>query len=205
MSLIFLRVTDLASGMFIPDPNFFHSAPGSASKHLSILTQKMVVKISEIWSGLLIPDPASDFTHPGSWITDPGVKKAQDPGSAILHNMWSLLQGKQRSIWLWLRMTPTSPHTWSHRRSSSRPAKILKLKSNSSTNTCPCKRGGDPYVYVQNISSQSVLRMRFRKNPKLFGPDPIRNWNKHFGSEKICKKEPYFQAKIRLFHTIIHK
>jgi len=39
------------------------------------------------------------------------------------------------------------------------------------------------------------LRMRIRKDPKLFfGPDP----------KKICKKEPYFQAKIRLLHAIIH-
>ncbi len=30
----------------IPDPNFFH--PGSASKNLSILTQKIVSKLSEI-------------------------------------------------------------------------------------------------------------------------------------------------------------
>ncbi len=41
----------------IPDPNFFH--PGSASKNLSILTQKIVSKLSEIWSGL--------YFHDGSW------------------------------------------------------------------------------------------------------------------------------------------
>ncbi len=49
-------------------------------------------------------------------------------------------------------------------------------------------------------------------------PDPIRNRNKRFGSglnpdsnpypkldpKKICKKEHYFQAKIRWFHIIIH-
>jgi hypothetical protein len=44
------------SGMFIPDPNFFHPGsdpiqdPGSASKNLSILTKKMVSTLSsEIW------------------------------------------------------------------------------------------------------------------------------------------------------------
>jgi hypothetical protein len=52
------------SGMFIPDPNFFH--PGSASKNLSILTQKSGFHLTEIWSGLFIPDPDHDFTHPGS-------------------------------------------------------------------------------------------------------------------------------------------
>ncbi len=45
-------------------------APGSASKNLSILTQKIVSKLSEMCSGLFIPDP--------------GVKKAPDPGSATL-------------------------------------------------------------------------------------------------------------------------
>jgi hypothetical protein len=43
-------------GMFIPDPSFFNSGsririffhPGSATKSLSILTQKIVSKVSEI-------------------------------------------------------------------------------------------------------------------------------------------------------------
>ncbi len=38
---------------------------------------KMVSKLSEIWSGLFIPDPDPDFLP----ISDPGVKKAPDPGS----------------------------------------------------------------------------------------------------------------------------
>jgi hypothetical protein len=64
----------------IPDPNFFH--PGSASKNLSILTQKNCLYAlgNMIW-----------VVHPGSgsriWILtlypsgipDPGVKKAPDP------------------------------------------------------------------------------------------------------------------------------
>ncbi len=50
-------------------PNFLH--PGSASKNLSILNQKIVSKLLEIWSGLFItdPDPGSGsgfFTHHGS-------------------------------------------------------------------------------------------------------------------------------------------
>jgi hypothetical protein len=36
------------SGMFIPEPNFSIPDPGSASKNLSILVQKMVSKPSEI-------------------------------------------------------------------------------------------------------------------------------------------------------------
>ncbi len=65
------------SWMFVPNPNFFH--PGSASKNLSILTQKIVSKLSEIWSGLFIPDPDPAFLP----IPYPGyrVKKASDPGS----------------------------------------------------------------------------------------------------------------------------
>jgi hypothetical protein len=39
----------------IPDLNFFH--PGSASKNLSVLIQKLFFKLSEIRSGLFIPDP----------------------------------------------------------------------------------------------------------------------------------------------------
>ncbi len=47
--------------------------PGSASKNLSIFTQKIVFNLSELWSGLFIPDPdlGSGFwvcTHPGSRI-----------------------------------------------------------------------------------------------------------------------------------------
>ncbi len=53
--------------MFVPDPNFFH--PESASKNLSILTQKIVSKLSEIWSGSFIPDP------------DPNILATPDPGS----------------------------------------------------------------------------------------------------------------------------
>ncbi len=37
--------------------------PGSISKNLSILTQKIVTKLPEIWSGLFIPDPDADFLY----------------------------------------------------------------------------------------------------------------------------------------------
>ncbi len=63
-------------GQKIPNPG-----SGSASKNLSVLTQKIVFKLSKIWSGLLIPDP-----DPGSWflpIQGPGVKKAPDSRSRI--------------------------------------------------------------------------------------------------------------------------
>ncbi len=46
----------------IPDPG-----SGTASKNLSILTQKIVSKLLEILSRMFIPDPDLDFfTHPGS-------------------------------------------------------------------------------------------------------------------------------------------
>ncbi len=44
-----------------PVPNFSIPVPGSASKNVSILTQKIGSKLSEIGSGLLIPDPDPDF------------------------------------------------------------------------------------------------------------------------------------------------
>ncbi len=43
--------------------------PESASKNLSILTQKIVYKLSETWSGSFIPDPDHDFLP----IPDPAV------------------------------------------------------------------------------------------------------------------------------------
>jgi hypothetical protein len=66
----------------IPVPNFFH--PGSTSKNLSILTQKMVSEHSKVrMIRVFIPGPDPGFFYP-SRIPDPMVKKAQDPGSAIL-------------------------------------------------------------------------------------------------------------------------
>ncbi len=67
-----LRIRDF----FIPDPNFLHPGsqipdPESASKNLSILTQKIVYKHSEIWSGLFIQDP------------DPGYRGQKSTGSRI--------------------------------------------------------------------------------------------------------------------------
>ncbi len=63
--------------IFIPDPNFFD--PGSASKNLSILTQKIVSKLSEIWAWLYIPDPDPDFLP----IPDPGSRGQKGTGSRI--------------------------------------------------------------------------------------------------------------------------
>jgi hypothetical protein len=89
------------SGMFIPDPTFFHPGsrirtvsipdPGSSSKNLSILTPKKAIKwflSSKKYDpgcSSRIPDPAADFLP--SRIPDPGVKKAPNPGSgsATLH------------------------------------------------------------------------------------------------------------------------
>ncbi len=51
------------SGMFIPDPNFLH--PGSASKKISILTQKIVSKLSQTMIRVVHPG-SGFFTHPGS-------------------------------------------------------------------------------------------------------------------------------------------
>ncbi len=53
-----------------------------ASKNLGILTKKIVSKLSEILSNMFIRVPDLDF-YP-SRTPDPGVKKARDPGSAIL-------------------------------------------------------------------------------------------------------------------------
>jgi hypothetical protein len=81
------------SGMFIPDPTFFHSRirivsildPGSASKNFSILTNKNGFLSSRKYDpgcSSRITDLDPDF-YP-SRIPDPGVKKAPDPRSATL-------------------------------------------------------------------------------------------------------------------------
>jgi hypothetical protein len=74
------------SGIFIPDPNFFHSEAriqgqkdsdsGSASKNLSTLTQKLFFKLFE---NMIRVIPDLMFSHPGSQIQ--GSKKEPDPGS----------------------------------------------------------------------------------------------------------------------------
>ncbi len=70
------------SGMFIPDPNFFH--PGSRIHIKVFQPQKIVSKLSEIWSGLFIPnpDPGSGswfFFHPGSQIQGSKRHRILDP------------------------------------------------------------------------------------------------------------------------------
>jgi hypothetical protein len=72
--------------VFILDPNFSIPDPsrvkkiadpvsGSASKNVSFFYPKIVSKLSEILSGMFIP--GLDFLP----FSDPGVKKAPDPGS----------------------------------------------------------------------------------------------------------------------------
>ncbi len=51
-------------------------------RFIELFNQKIVSKFSKIW----VWDPGSEIrdlekTYPGSWIPDPGVKKAPDPGS----------------------------------------------------------------------------------------------------------------------------
>ncbi len=77
------------SGMFIPDPIFFH--PGSASKVSSIFTQKLLLSSRKYDPGCSSRIRFS--THPGSLIPDPGVKKAPNPGSATLGRRLPLMSG----------------------------------------------------------------------------------------------------------------
>jgi hypothetical protein len=78
------------SGMFIPDPNFFH--PGSELSPSRIRIKEFKYFNPKKW--FLSSKNMIRVVHPGSriWtdfqpITDPGVKKAPDPGSvsAILY------------------------------------------------------------------------------------------------------------------------
>ncbi len=83
--------------MFIPDPNFFH--PGSELSPSRILIKefkyfnpkkpkKLFLSSKKYYPGCSsrIPVPDADFLpipDPGSRISDPGVKKAPNPGSRI--------------------------------------------------------------------------------------------------------------------------
>jgi hypothetical protein len=82
-SLHVISVADPGCLSRIPDPNCLH--PGSASKNLSILTQKWFLSSRKYDPGcsFRIPDQDADFLP----IPDPGVKEAPDPGSesAKLH------------------------------------------------------------------------------------------------------------------------
>ncbi len=82
-----LRILGADPGSQTRDPNFFQPVseffpprfpdPGSASKNLSILTQKIVSKLPEIWSGLFIPDSDPEFLS----IPDPGTRCQKGTGS----------------------------------------------------------------------------------------------------------------------------
>ncbi len=89
------RIPDPGSKIF-PDPG-----SGSAPQNSSILTQKSVCKVSEIWSKIFIPIRILIFfTHSGSQIPDPGVKKAPDPGSgsATLLGILTILPDIRRGV-----------------------------------------------------------------------------------------------------------
>jgi hypothetical protein len=81
-----LRIRDVYPESSIPDPNFFHPGsrvkkipdPGSAPKNLSIFNPKNCFKAL----GNMIRDVHHDFLSIEDIRTsDPGVKKAPDPGS----------------------------------------------------------------------------------------------------------------------------
>jgi hypothetical protein len=81
--------------MFSPDPTFSIpdlgltrtriADPDPQNRIYVFLTEKNDFKFSKIRSGIFIPD--LDFSNPGvikHRISDPGLKKASDPGSATL-------------------------------------------------------------------------------------------------------------------------
>ncbi len=93
--------------MFIPDLNFYHPYLGSASKKLTILTQKIISKLSYD-SGLFIPDPDPDFfTQPGSRSlkeTGSRIRIRNTVGSRIQNYLWIIplgpgLQLGRRRFW----------------------------------------------------------------------------------------------------------
>ncbi len=88
-----LRIRDV-----YPRSDFFPSRipdPGSASKNLSILTQKMFSKLQEIWSGLFIPDPES-------WLFKGGLV-------ARCHSFWFIFTVIEQSHNIYIYTTRREP------------------------------------------------------------------------------------------------
>ena len=90
--------------------SFFTPDPGSASKNLSILTQKIVLvsKHSEIWSGFFIPDPDPDFLP----IPDPGFRGQKGTGSRIRNTATLQATGCKNMKHEWLVMLPSPSSAW---------------------------------------------------------------------------------------------
>ncbi len=86
-----ISVADLGCLFRIPNTNIFHHGsrvkkiPGSASKNLSIITQKIVSNLSEIWAKMFIPDPDLDFYL--SRIPDSGSKRHWIRNTAINYHV----------------------------------------------------------------------------------------------------------------------
>jgi hypothetical protein len=52
--------------------------------------------------------------------------------------------------------------------------------------------------------SETFGRIQIRSGTEINVSDPDSNPDPKLDPKKICKKEHYFQAEIRLFHMIIH-
>ncbi len=93
----------------IPDPGskqFLNPGSASASKNLSILTQKIVFKLSEIWSRMFTLDPDSGFR---SWFfTHPGARGQKGTGSRIRNTavLYCFSDWADQSITVCLRADP---------------------------------------------------------------------------------------------------
>ncbi len=76
--------------------------PGSATKNLSILTQKIVSKISEIWSGSFIPDPDPDFLPTRiSVFSDPDPQHCSLHSGTCTYFLWEEQHFVKIKIFLW--------------------------------------------------------------------------------------------------------
>ncbi len=82
-----LRIRDVYTGSQIrifPSRIQDPKNPGSASKNLSVLTQKKISNLLEKLSGMLSPYPGSGFFfHPGSWSRIQESKKHKSNGSQV--------------------------------------------------------------------------------------------------------------------------
>ena len=88
------------SGMFIPDPTFFHPGSRILIKEFKYFNPK---KKQKIWSWLFIPDPGS-----GCWLSpipDPESRgqKAPNPGSRIRIRNTAYKIYFHLNVFLWMR------------------------------------------------------------------------------------------------------
>ncbi len=136
----------------------------SATKNLSILTQKIVSKLSQIWSGMFIPHPYQIFLP----IPNPGVKRAPDLGSRIrIRNT-----GRKWTVSVWLQWGRAGGDP-GHRPTTARTV-ITNCKTYTFSSQAPVQCCGSGSSWIPNFMARSDPDSD-RRNRSVSAPDPRQN------------------------------